>query len=168
MIVNFSSRFSDLVSNSLLSQKQLAEALGVAESAIVNYKSGRTPKAAELFRIARHFDVSMEWLLTGHDPSAEDLTLVANSREATGESGDILNAESLKIVPRAIRKVGNTILLLRKQAEILNDYATELLIEAERLETQLSSVKINYNAVNRYVAEERKKLRSRKRSEGAE
>jgi transcriptional regulator with XRE-family HTH domain len=62
---NFSDRFTALVRESPLSQKQLALALGLAESAVVNYKKGRTPKADELLRIARHFRVTMEWLLTG-------------------------------------------------------------------------------------------------------
>lgn len=63
---NFSDRFSALVAASPLSQKGLAEVLHVAESAIVNYKNGRIPKAEELLRIATHFRVQMEWLLTGN------------------------------------------------------------------------------------------------------
>jgi transcriptional regulator with XRE-family HTH domain len=63
--MNFSHRFEILVRESPLNQKALAAQLGVTESAIVNYKGGRTPKAEELLRIAKHFGVSMEYLLTG-------------------------------------------------------------------------------------------------------
>ncbi len=37
--------------------------LDISESAIVNYKRDRIPKAEELLRIARHFGVPMESLL---------------------------------------------------------------------------------------------------------
>jgi transcriptional regulator with XRE-family HTH domain len=63
---NFSDQFSHLIRESTLSQKEIAQALGIAESAIVNYKRGRTPSGDALFRIARYFNVSMEWLMTGH------------------------------------------------------------------------------------------------------
>jgi transcriptional regulator with XRE-family HTH domain len=69
--MNFSHRFEILVRESPLNQKALAAQLGVTESAIVNYKSGRTPKAEELLRIAQHFGVTMEFLLTGSGASPQ-------------------------------------------------------------------------------------------------
>jgi transcriptional regulator with XRE-family HTH domain len=66
--VNFSGRFSRLIKESDLTQKELAAAIGVAESAIVNYKRGRVPKAEELLKIAQHFGVTVDWLLTGKGP----------------------------------------------------------------------------------------------------
>ncbi len=68
-VLNFHSRFQDLVETSGLSQKDLAFALGLSEGSIVNYKRDRIPKAEELLSIAAHFGVSIEWLLTGQNPA---------------------------------------------------------------------------------------------------
>lgn len=62
---NFADQFAILVRDSKLSQKELAQALGIAESAVVNYKRGRIPSAGALLRIAVYFGVSMEWLMLG-------------------------------------------------------------------------------------------------------
>lgn len=67
--MNFSDRFSDLLGNNPLNQKELSISLNISEGALINYKRGRIPKAEELLKIANHFGVSMEWLLTGKDDS---------------------------------------------------------------------------------------------------
>ena len=67
-IVNFSGRFKSLCESSGKTQKKLAELLGTSESALVNYKKDRIPEADVLLRIAKHFNVSIEWLLTGNEP----------------------------------------------------------------------------------------------------
>lgn len=66
-IVNFSSRFKSLCESSGKTQKELAKLFDISESALVNYKKDRVPRADELLRIATFFDVSIEWLLTGND-----------------------------------------------------------------------------------------------------
>ncbi len=50
-----------------MTQKELAQSLGVSEGAMVNYKRGRIPKAEELVRISSFFGVSVDWLLLGKD-----------------------------------------------------------------------------------------------------
>lgn len=49
------------------SQKEIAASAGVGESAMVNYKKGRIPRAEELFRLSKVLGVSMEWLLIGKE-----------------------------------------------------------------------------------------------------
>ena len=66
-IVNFSSRFKSLCEGSGRTQKELAKLIDGSESALVNYKKDRVPRADELLRISAFFDVSIEWLLTGND-----------------------------------------------------------------------------------------------------
>jgi len=50
------------------------ESVGISQQAISNWKSRNSiPKADDLYKIAQKLDVSMEWLLTGHD-RINDLT----------------------------------------------------------------------------------------------
>lgn len=65
--MNFFSRLNSLIDSNPLNQKALAAQLDIAESTLVNYRRDRIPKADELMRIAKHFGVSMEWLLTGSE-----------------------------------------------------------------------------------------------------
>lgn len=67
--MNFSSRFSFLIGQRGVSQRALADECNLSPGAVTQYAQGRTPKAEELLRIARFFGVTMEWLLTGEDPS---------------------------------------------------------------------------------------------------
>jgi transcriptional regulator with XRE-family HTH domain len=64
---NFFSRLGQLLEKSPLNQKALAYQLEISEAALVRYKQDRIPKADELYRIAKHFGVSMEWLLHGDE-----------------------------------------------------------------------------------------------------
>lgn len=66
-IVNFSLRFKSLCESSGKTQKELAKALGISESALVNYKKDRVPEADALLKISNYFTVSLEWLLTGEE-----------------------------------------------------------------------------------------------------
>lgn len=64
----FSTRLSSLMETSGLKQKEIADKSGVAASALINYKNGRNlPSAIELYKLAKFFECSMEWLLTGED-----------------------------------------------------------------------------------------------------
>ncbi len=67
-ILNFSSRLNELMETSGLKQKEIAEKSGVAATAIIHYKTGRSlPGSWELYKLAKFFGCSMEWLLTGDD-----------------------------------------------------------------------------------------------------
>jgi transcriptional regulator with XRE-family HTH domain len=53
-------------------QSQLAEAIGVAQSHISAVERGQKEIGALLlFRIARYYGRTMEWLLTGDDPKTD-------------------------------------------------------------------------------------------------
>lgn len=61
-----------------LSQKQLADAIGVTPSAISQYeiKSGTEPSLKNLSKIAKALDVSFEWLATGRGVKGIEETLI--------------------------------------------------------------------------------------------
>ena len=52
-----------------MTQRQLAEQLGITQPAISKYLQGRIPPADVLLNIAQISKVSMEWLLTGSNVS---------------------------------------------------------------------------------------------------
>lgn len=64
----FHERFCQLLELCPKTQKEIAKELEMGESSIVYYKAGKgLPKSNELYRMAKYFGCSMEWLLTGED-----------------------------------------------------------------------------------------------------
>ena len=64
----FHTRFCQLLELCPKTQKEIAKELEIGESSIVYYKAGKgLPKSNELYRMAKYFGCSMEWLLTGED-----------------------------------------------------------------------------------------------------
>ncbi|MBN2552034.1 MAG: helix-turn-helix domain-containing protein [Spirochaetales bacterium] len=63
-MIDFAGRLKDLRTTAGLRQKDLAEALGVAQTTIANYEQGaRFPDEKNLRRLADHFDVSLDYLM---------------------------------------------------------------------------------------------------------
>ncbi len=92
----FSDRLAELRNKHGLSQKQLADILGVAQGSVGNWESGfrKNPPIDTLIRIADYFKVSLDYLLD-HDSSvrknggtipADDLTLLIAFHHASPET----------------------------------------------------------------------------------
>lgn len=62
-----SERLKSLLKASGASQIAVAEACDISGASMTRYLSDRVPKAQELYRLAKYFGVSMEWLLTGEE-----------------------------------------------------------------------------------------------------
>ena len=53
-----------------LSQEELAAQLGVSRQAVQKWESGVSqPSLEKLTALARYFDVTLDWLVTGQEPS---------------------------------------------------------------------------------------------------
>ena len=66
--MNFSEKLRDLRKKSGLSQKELADKLGVAQASINYWEKGqRTPSIDMVTLISNYFVVSVDYLLTGKD-----------------------------------------------------------------------------------------------------
>ena len=75
--VTFSDRLSLLMETSGMTQSQIAQEIGVSATALIHYKSGRSlPGSAELYRIAKFFGCSMEWLIGGDDEAPADVRII--------------------------------------------------------------------------------------------
>lgn len=75
-LINFSERFDFLIKQSGMTQREVAESIGITQSAVNHYKSGRSePKSMELYKISKLFGKPIEWLLMGDNIKTEDTAL---------------------------------------------------------------------------------------------
>jgi transcriptional regulator with XRE-family HTH domain len=83
-----------------LTQRQLAEQLGVTQPAVSKYLQGRIPPAEIVLQLAQLAGVDMEWILTGEEHKAAGR--VAESRANYHLAGSI--SEQLYRLPPDIRQ----------------------------------------------------------------
>ena len=135
-IVNFSTRFSELVENCGLSQKELAAKLGISEGSIVNYKRDRIPKAEELLAICSYFEKTMEWLLTGIGASSIEETINGAEAFTAMHGGQAMTQSQREGARRVLQKrdVAVTLAAMEKRAE-------EAEKEVARLSSRLAAVR---------------------------
>lgn len=61
---SFSARFSEAITKFEIKQKDLAKEVNIREQTLSRYKSGSCiPNTEELFRLAKFFGVTMDWLM---------------------------------------------------------------------------------------------------------
>lgn len=75
-----------------ISQPQLAAATGLSQAGISNYLRGvrSLPRAEELYALAQHFGVTMEWLLGAADTSDATGTSAVPSASTAVEPDEVL------------------------------------------------------------------------------
>ena len=97
-LVNFSDRFRNLMDESGLTQMAAAKMFGVSQGAIFDYREGRSePKSWPLLRMAKHFGVSVEWLMTGEaDEKENSATRMWRDRALRAEEKNALLISGLK------------------------------------------------------------------------
>ncbi len=74
--IAFGKRLKEALKNSNITQKDLAQNIGVSKTAINNYVQGRIPDTVILYQLALKCNVSIEWFLTGKDSSTISSTHV--------------------------------------------------------------------------------------------
>ena len=71
MIMTISERIFERLRQLSMTQKEFAEAAGIQQSTISEWKKNKTnPSSDKIFAICKALDVSPEWLLSGVDPAA--------------------------------------------------------------------------------------------------
>ena len=83
---------------------EVARAIGGRPSTFTDWRAGRyTPKREKLEAIAAHFDVSLEYLLTGKDARADSYYLDEDSARIAQEAHDDPNLRALFDAARGVR-----------------------------------------------------------------
>ena len=110
----FPVRLRTLVADSGLTQQQLAAATGVSQASISGYLNGRRlPGPGELLVLARHFGVSLEYLLGAENLNqAKEPAPSSTNRQAGTTPGRELSAEECeRLLATAVRLRGDADLL---------------------------------------------------------
>lgn len=63
----FRDRLHDLMYANSCTGEELARLTGISQHVVAGYLAGKSPDTLGLLRIARLFEVSMEWLITGKE-----------------------------------------------------------------------------------------------------
>ena len=74
--LEFGQRLKDSLKNCNITQKDIAQIIGVSKTSINNYVQGRIPDTVILHQLASKCNVSMEWLLTGEENCVLDSTKI--------------------------------------------------------------------------------------------
>lgn len=81
-----------------LTQKEFADILKVKQNYISRYEKGRLPRPDLLLKIARHGNVTVDWILWGDIRGEPARKIIKEMEEGYGE--DPLNQEIIKLLKR--------------------------------------------------------------------
>ena len=102
--MEFNERLSNLLSESGMSQRELAKEINIDEAALSKYVSGvRKPRMDILVNIARVLAVSVEYLATGNDRN-EDFNAVKNL--VCRNISTMSDSQKLELVEIILKKEG--------------------------------------------------------------
>ena len=102
--MEFNERLSNLLSESGMSQRELAKEINIDETALSKYVSGaRKPRMDILVNIARVLAVSVEYLATGSDRN-EDFNAVKNL--VCRNISTMSDSQKLELVEIILKKEG--------------------------------------------------------------
>lgn len=103
-MADFATRLRELRNNRGLRQKDLARALGMAQTTIANYEQkSRFPDEQTLGRIADYFDVSLDYLLGRAEVSVSPWQAAANRAEALPPAVPALGGAALRYLEELLR-----------------------------------------------------------------
>ncbi|CCQ97168.1 putative HTH-type transcriptional regulator ImmR [[Clostridium] ultunense Esp] len=131
----FGTRLKSAIKKTGLTQKSAAEKLNISTQALTNYISkNRIPEAMILYRIAKLCSVTMEWLLTGEDPTSVE------KPGRTEEKGEI-NLGNIHLLPEET-KVLHKFRQLSRDKQIKVEGIIEGLLICQECESRQEGEKI--------------------------
>lgn len=92
----FGNRLKKSLKVSNITQKDLAQHIGVSKTSINNYVNGRIPDVTILYLLSSYLGISMEWLLTGKEYKTSDLEWIQELTEEDKEDLEVF-LEFLKL-----------------------------------------------------------------------
>lgn len=97
---NFGYRLKEIIKQNGLTQKSLAERVGLSVTAMNNYVAGRIPDTKLMYKICNILGVRIEWMLTGQGvKKLEDEGIISNDEREVIEAYNKLSYEE-KIIAK--------------------------------------------------------------------
>lgn len=125
----FAERLSGLMQSRGVTQLALAAGIGAGQPTVCRYLAGQLPKAGELAKLARFFDVPMETLL-GEDGARGESSKAERRRERESTPSQVALP---KFISPDLRTMRETATKLRKMAAAMESLAKSLDAHANRL-----------------------------------
>ncbi len=105
---NFGSRLKETIKECGLTQKSLAERVGLSVTAMNNYVAGRIPDAKLMYKICDVLGIRIEWILTGQGVKRkEDEFNLSNDERELLEAYSKLNYEERIIAKGKLFEIVN-------------------------------------------------------------
>lgn len=94
---NFGSRLKETIKEGGLTQKSLAERVGLSVTAMNNYAAGRIPDAKLMYKICSILGIRIEWMLTGQGAKRkeDEFNLSNDERELLEAYGKLSYEEKI-------------------------------------------------------------------------
>ncbi|HHY73622.1 MAG TPA: helix-turn-helix domain-containing protein [Bacillus bacterium] len=90
--MTFGQRLKDLRNNEGISMDGLAKTIGTSSSRISDWENEKThPSSVFVVKIARYFNVSIDWLLTGEEYKNSDATISKSGNILTQSEDELIN-----------------------------------------------------------------------------
>lgn len=83
-------RIHQLLSERGITQKEFAQALGISQSAVSDWKKKSSPASEHIYKISEFLGVSVEYLLTGKERPAINASNISNSAIVQGNNATTL------------------------------------------------------------------------------
>lgn len=104
-----------------LTQKQVAEKIGMKQNTYGRYERGNTPKKPALIKIAKLYDVSIDYLLAEEDENLRDIEYVQTDMRSTVLKLSASNSEPYMVVDEDIGKLSETEIMVVKNFRELSE-----------------------------------------------
>lgn len=71
--MEFTDRIDSLLARDKIRRADLVRFTGISEGTIRGWYKGQMPSAETLYKVAKYFNVTVEWLLTGNNPDGREI-----------------------------------------------------------------------------------------------
>ena len=101
-VMDYISRAKNQIADSDIKQKKLAEIFHISEGALSNYLTGRSEMPVDiLVKIAKYFDLSMDYLVGLSDEPHPNMTLTKNEQNMVNQFRQ-LNQDQRELILQAL------------------------------------------------------------------
>lgn len=139
--MGFGERLRNSIKLAGITQKELAEKIGVAKTSVNNYVGGRIPDAIILYKICKCLNITMEWLLDGKEENPTNVVLNKEELELLNLYKECSNNHKDDIIKKIKSYLSNPTYTFEKNMNNLSENEAKI-IELFRLLNTTDKIKI--------------------------